>query len=130
MNNPPPMSEIRPEVALEIEWSEDVAPAGMVRGRNVPPHGPSHPDLVAFRPEAWRFLRLSRLFGVACGIVFAREGEADAAEFARAVVRIEDWKGDLTALWRSQADIDRFSNALDKAVLFEHEEEILHAVRS
>jgi hypothetical protein len=124
------MSETYPEEALGIERPEDVAPGGLVRGKNVRPYGPPLPDLVAYRPEAWRFLRMSRLYGVALGIVSASGNEADVTEFAQAVVRIEDWKGDLVAKWRSQADIDKFSSAFDRAVLSEHEEEIAHVALS
>ena len=124
------MSEAHDEEALGIERPEDVEPGGVIRGKNIRPYGPPLPDLVAYRPEAWRFLRLSRLYGVALGIVSAGGNETDAVEFAQALTRIEDWKGDLVARWRSQADIDKFSSAFDKAVLLEHEEEMAHTVWS
>lgn len=73
---------------------------------------------------------MSRLYGVALGIVSAIGNEADALAFTQAVIRLEDWKGDLVAQWRSQADIDRFASAFDRAILLEHEDEIAHAIWS
>ncbi|PSJ40971.1 hypothetical protein [Allosphingosinicella deserti] len=122
------MHETHAEENLATERLAEVRPGAILRGKNVRPYGPTLPSLVAYRPEAWRFLRLSRLYGIALGIVSAREDEAHSEGFSAAVMRIDDWKGDFVAYWRSQADLDRYSDALDKAVVLELEEEIVHCV--
>ncbi|MDB5438522.1 MAG: hypothetical protein JWM33_949 [Caulobacteraceae bacterium] len=68
--------------------------------------------LRANRPEAWRYVRLARIFQDA-------ERAADKAgqfePWVGALCELEDLKGDATAVWRSQGDLDRFADLVTQA---------------
>jgi hypothetical protein len=117
------------ERALPIEASRHGL-GGVVRGPVVTTYNQSLPDLIAHRAQAWRFLRLSRIFGAARGIVLCELGEDAATAFSAALIDIGDRKGDFTAGWRSEADLQRFSKAVDRAMRLEREVDILHVVGS
>jgi hypothetical protein len=93
-------------------------------------HGPIAwplPDLLAHRPDAWRFFRLAGIVGAAKAL--ASEGGADAPRrLAAALASIEDCKGDFTAVWRTKEDMDEFGPLIDRALAVEGEDEILHQV--
>lgn len=70
--------------------------------------------LTAFRPEAFRFQRLAKVLSD------AEQAALDAGkrtQWSGALLELNDAKGDLTAIWRSQDDIQSLAGFIDRAWL-------------
>ncbi|MGF7151914.1 hypothetical protein FHS96_005582 [Sphingomonas zeicaulis] len=83
----------------------------------------SMPDLVAYRPEPWRFLRLARVVGVAKYIAANELGLEEATAMINAMVQISDYKGTLGVVWRGTSHNSAFESVLSRAWASEGEVE-------
>lgn len=83
------------------------------------------PDLIAHRPEAWRFFRLATLLGAAKALTNERHA-GSGRDLEAALASLEDCKGDFTAVWRTRDALEQFGRFVDRALESEGEDEILH----
>jgi hypothetical protein len=100
--------------------------SGTVRQETSP--GQNLPDLIAHRPEPWRFLRLARIVGAAKAIADRELGHEQAEVLVNAMVSISDFKGDFGVIWRRSSHQERFEDIVDQALASQGEEEILHDI--
>ena len=85
------------------------------------------PDLIAYRPEAFRFMRLSRILGAAKAIAEAELGTSTGEELATSIVSIGDYKGDFFVVWKIGVSRALYEPIIDRALHLENETEILHS---
>jgi len=102
--------------------------AGLVRQEAFP--GQGLPDLIAHRPEPWRFLRLARIVGAAKVIADLSLGEGKGDALLKAIVSIEDYKGDFGVNWRGSIHEKQFEAILEKDLASQGEDEIVHVIDS
>lgn len=102
--------------------------SGLVRQDGFP--GEALPDLIAHRPEAWRFLRLARIVGAANAIADQELGKQEAKALISAMVSISDYKGDFGVIWRLPTANKGYENIVDRALRSMGEDESLHALES
>ncbi|WP_447725894.1 hypothetical protein [Sphingomonas koreensis] len=102
--------------------------SGIVRQEGFP--GESLPDLIAHRPEPWRFLRLARIVGAAKGIAHSELGQQEAKLLINSMVSISDYKGDFGVIWRLPKHNETFELVVDRALSSMGELEILHVLES
>lgn len=76
--------------------------------------------LTAFRPEAFRFERLAKVLRQA---ELAARGAGKGDQWPGALRELNDAKGDLTAIWRSEDDIESLAGFVDDAWLATGESE-------
>ncbi|NML04916.1 hypothetical protein [Sphingomonas sp. G-3-2-10] len=112
---------------IPIELDEDGF-SGTVRQEGFP--GESLPDLIAHRPEPWRFLRLARVVGAARSIARDELGPDEAKAMINAMASICDYKGDFGVIWRDSGHKPVFEGVLNRALASEGEDEILHEIES
>lgn len=98
--------------------------SGLVRQEGLP--GDSFPDLIAHRPEPWRFWRLARIVGAAKAIADGKLGSDSAKSLVRAMVSVSDYKGDFGVIWRRDGYNEDYEAILNRALVLEGEEEFLH----
>jgi hypothetical protein len=110
---------------IPIELS-DRGFSGTVKQEGFP--GDSLPDLIAHRPEPWRFLRLARVVGAAKAIADRTLGEDEAKVLISAMVSVSDYKGDFGVVWRRSMYQERFEVVLNQALVSQGEEEFLHEI--
>jgi hypothetical protein len=58
------------------------------------------PDLIAHRPEPWRFTRLVRVLGATKALATQQIGPDAAQAITEAMLSIADYKGDFHIIWR------------------------------
>jgi hypothetical protein len=100
--------------------------AGTVR--LVGPGGERLPDLVAHRPEAWRFERLARILQIAQSTADRERGQGEGAAMIAAMLSFADYKGDFTAIWDRARHRPAFEAIVTRALTAEGEDEILHKI--
>lgn len=84
------------------------------------------PDLVACRPERWRFQRLADVLGAAQEIAEARLGVGEGARLIDAMREISDAKGDFSVQWTTAKRKADYEDIVDEAVAKQGEGEVLH----
>ena len=86
-------------------------------------------QMSAFRPEAFRFLRLASVYR---DLERNALGGDHSSRWSEAISAIDDSKGDITLTWRSAEDIARFSCMADEAwaALGEATDRIVHVLSS
>jgi hypothetical protein len=82
--------------------------------------------LIAFRPEAWRFLRLAEISGAAKAIAEAELGPGSAAALLASMAAISDYKGDFSVYWKETDARPIYERIVDRALAIERETEVLH----
>ena len=100
---------------LRVELSEE-GHLGTVRDKG-------QPDLVAHRPEGWRFLRLARIIGGAKTIAFQRHGRDVSLRLVEAMEVISDLKGEFRVNWRASKYRAEFDDILKEALVVEREDD-------
>ncbi|MGB3845850.1 MAG: hypothetical protein WA940_08275 [Sphingopyxis sp.] len=108
---------------IPIELSENGF-LGTVKQEGFPEEG--LPDLVAHRPEPWRFLRLARVVGAANYIAREELGSDEAKAMISAMVSISDYEGDFGVIWKQSAHKPAFESIVNRALISEGEDEIHH----
>ena len=81
------------------------------------------PDLVAHRPEAWRFLRLARIVGGAKTIAFQDFGQEASLRIIEAMESISDIKGEFRVNWRASKYRSEFDDITKRALAVEKEDD-------
>ena len=84
------------------------------------------PDLIAWRAEPWRFMRLMRVLGAAKAIAEAQLGSGRGQDLFEAIHSISDLKGDFTVVWKDRGRRLGYERIVDSALALEDESEILH----
>jgi hypothetical protein len=82
------------------------------------------PDLVAHRPEAWRFMRLARVVGAAKAIAQQELGSEASLSIVEAMIWISDLKGDFTVCWHPTRHRPEYNAILTRALATERETDI------
>jgi hypothetical protein len=102
--------------------------AGLVRQEAFP--GQGLPDLIAHRPEPWRFLRLARIVGAAKAIADLSLGQGKGDALIKAMISIEDYKGDFAVNWRASIYEKQYEAIVEGALASQGEDEIVHVIDS
>jgi hypothetical protein len=84
------------------------------------------PDLIAHRPEKWRFERLTAILTSAVAAVEQRLGPDAAARMLDGIGAFSDFKGDFLVEWRPEAHDPTFEPFIADALAEEGESEIHH----
>ena len=92
--------------------------------------GQGLPDLIAHRPEPWRFLRLARILGAAKVIADISLGQGKGDALIKAIISIRDYKGDLGVDWRASLHEKQYEAIVDRALASQGEDEIHHMIES
>ncbi|MEJ0061360.1 MAG: hypothetical protein WDM79_18135 [Terricaulis sp.] len=82
------------------------------------------PDLIAHRPESWRFFRLTRIIGAAKAIATQELGADTAHALVAAMSWISDLKGDFTVGWHPSKHRPEFNAIVTRALSIEGETDI------
>lgn len=82
------------------------------------------PDLIAYRPEPWRFTRLARILGAAKALAAQQMGADATRLISEAMVSIADYKGDFWIIWRGSKYRPEFDRIANSALLIEGENDI------
>lgn len=90
------------------------------------PPGQRLPDLVAHRPEEWRFVRLANIVVAARRLAELELGASGAVLMIDAIESIADFKGDFTVCWRQDGYKKSYEPYLNRALAEEDEDEIVH----
>src|SRR5262245_32957168 len=104
------------KTSIPIELSEE-GMTGTVSERG-------QPDLVAHRPEPWRFMRLARIIGAAKAIARDELGVEGGSAMVEAMRWISDLKGDFTVGWNATKHRPEFNAILTRALATEGETDI------
>ena len=113
--------------AAEEDWQFELEEGGFYgRVRQGGALGQRMPDLIAHRPENWRFARLSDLVSSARRAAEKDFGQERSLLLVDAIKSICDAKGDFTVTWRSDCHLKDYEKIIDRALLALGEEEILH----
>ncbi|WP_069309918.1 hypothetical protein [Porphyrobacter sp. LM 6] len=86
------------------------------------------PDLIAHRPEKWRFERMTAVLTSAVIAVEQRLGPDAAARMLDGIGSFSDLKGDFLVEWRPGAHDPKFEPFLATALAEEGEDEICHEI--
>lgn len=86
------------------------------------------PDLIAHRPERWRFNRLADVVEQARALAAGQLGEADAARMIDAMEYICDAKGDFTVIWRRECHQREYESFITRVLDDMGEDEIVHEI--
>src|SRR5688572_1149391 len=77
----------------------------------------SGPDLIACRPAPDRFERLLLILGAARAMAEMELGTGSGRDLYEAINAFEDAKGDFAVYWKDQADLDRYEQLVNRALL-------------
>lgn len=113
----------QPDLPIELE---DHGFYGRVRQGGEPGH--RLPDLIAHRPERWRFNLLADVTEQARALAANQLGEAQAAQMIDAIEYICDAKGDFTVLWRREGHRQDYETFVTRALHEMGEDEIVHEI--
>ena len=85
------------------------------------------PELCAYEPEPWRFMRLSRVLGAAKAIAHIKLGEGAKDDLQEAIFCISDCEGEFHVTWKDPVRRSRYEQILEEALLIENETYMTHA---
>jgi hypothetical protein len=84
------------------------------------------PDLIAGRPEPYRFERLLLVLGAATAIAETEFGPGARKDMYDSIISMSDAKGDFSVNWKDQAHLDRYAQSVNSALLLWGEDDIEH----
>ena len=82
------------------------------------------PDLIAHRPEPWRFTRLARVLGATKALATQQIGAGAAQAITEAMMSMADYKGDFHIIWRQSKHNEAFDAIAARALLIEGESDL------
>jgi hypothetical protein len=88
----------------------------------------SGPDLIACRPEPFRFERLLLVAGAAMAMAETELGPGSGGDLFESLNALSDAKGDFSIYWKDQAHLDRYEPLVNNALLLWGEDDVLHYV--